>query len=62
MSIPTPEGITSRPIGLDYAAVMLTAQAAGVAGPLLAEILPRVEAAIINPPDEFEGEVDHDDA
>ena len=40
---------------------MLTAQAAGVAGPLLAEILPRIEAAIINPPEELEGEIDDAD-
>ncbi len=54
--------MTTRPIGLDYGAVMMTAQAAGVAGPMLAEILPRIEAAIINPPDDLEEEADDDDS
>lgn len=40
---------------------MLTAQAAGVAGPLLAAVLPRIEAVIINP-DVDEEEADDDDA
>ena len=44
---------------------MLTAAAAGVDLPMLAEILPRIEVAIINPgdPDEAEeGAADDDDA
>jgi hypothetical protein len=50
----------TRPVGLDFSAVMMTAQAAGVAGPMLAEILPRIESAIVNPPDELEEEADDD--
>ncbi|WP_267395582.1 MULTISPECIES: hypothetical protein [unclassified Sphingomonas] len=60
-TIPGPEGVITRPVGLDFGAVMLVAQAAGVAGPLLADLLPQIEAIIINPPEGNE-EADHGDA
>ncbi len=61
VTVPTPGGIETRPIGLDNTAVLLTAQARGVDMTLLAEILPRIEAAIINqaePADEEEDDGD----
>ena len=63
MTVPTPDGIVSRPVGLDFGAIILTAQTAGIATPMLAEILPRIEAAIVNPPSGVpEGEGDDGDS
>ena len=61
MTVPTPEGVTTRPIGLDYTAVMLTGQALDVDMAMVAEILPRIEAAIINPSEGMEEEAGDDD-
>ncbi|WP_426256043.1 DUF7697 family protein [Sphingomonas sp. DC2300-3] len=62
--MPTPEGFTTRAVGLDNTAVMMMASAAGVDTRMLVSILPQIEAAIINPaqPGEEEGEDDDDDA
>jgi hypothetical protein len=59
--MPTPGGIETRPIGLDNTAVLLTAQARGVDTALLTEILPRIEAAIINQTQPEPEEEDDDD-
>ncbi len=51
-------GTETRPIGLDWGAVMAVATARGVDLLMLAEVLPRLEAAIIAPrgePDEDSG-------
>ncbi|WP_449325407.1 DUF7697 family protein [Sphingomonas hylomeconis] len=47
-----PDGAVTRPIGLDYSAVMMIGAARSADLEMLAEILPRVEAAIVNPADE----------
>lgn len=61
MVVPTPEGFTTRPVGLDFGAIMMMADAGGHDAAMLTEILPRIEAAIINPPEGFgEGEGDGD--
>jgi hypothetical protein len=51
-TIPTPDGVITRPVGLDFGAVMMMGAARQVDVATLAEILPRIEAAIVNP-DEF---------
>ncbi len=53
--------MTTRPVGLDNTAVMLTGQALGVDMAMIADILPRLEAAIINPPEGMQEEAGHDD-
>jgi hypothetical protein len=58
VTIPTPEGVTMRPLGLDYTAVLLAGMAAGVDLPMLVDLLPSIEAAIIN--NEPEGGEDGD--
>lgn len=61
--VPTPEGFTTRPVGLDFTAVMLTGAAAGVDMPLLAAVLPLIEGSVVNPSDGFdEGGDDDGDA
>lgn len=54
--MPGPDGPVTRPIGLDNTAVMMTGQALGVDLALIAAILPRIEAAVINPPEGAEQE------
>lgn len=49
--IPTPDGFTTRPLGLDFGAIMMMGGARGVDTAMLAEILPRIEAAVLSPPD-----------
>jgi hypothetical protein len=61
MIVPTPDGFTTRPVGLDFTAVMLTGAAAGVDLPMLAAVLPLIEGSVINPSDGFEEEGDDDD-
>ncbi|WP_309660090.1 MULTISPECIES: hypothetical protein [unclassified Sphingomonas] len=55
----------SRPVGLDFGAVMALGAGRGVDQALLAEILPRIEGAIVHPDDgmgdEEEGEPGDDD-
>jgi hypothetical protein len=41
----------SRPVGLDFGAVMALGAGRGVDQALLAEILPRIEGAIVHPDD-----------
>jgi len=56
-----PDGIVSRPIGLDWGAIMMTATGRGVDTALLAEILPDIEAAVVHPPEpDAEGDADGD--
>ena len=56
-----PDGIVSRPIGLDWGAIMTTGIGRGVDTALLAEILPEIEAAVIHPPEpDAEGDADGD--
>lgn len=57
-SVPGPDGPYDRPVGLDNTAVMMTGQALGVDLALVAAILPRIEAAVINPPEGNEQEAD----
>ena len=59
--IPTAEGFVTRPIGLDFGAIMMVGAARGADLTMLAEILPRIEAAVLNPPDTFDEEADDDD-
>lgn len=54
--MPGPDGPVTRPIGLDNTAVLKTGEALGVDLALIATILPRIEAAIINPPEGVEQE------
>ncbi len=49
--IPTPDGFTTRPLGLDFGAIMMLGAARGADTAMLAEILPRIEAAVLDPPD-----------
>lgn len=62
--IPTPDGFTTRPLGLDFGAIMMMGAARGVDTAMLAEILPRIEGAVLNPPDPdaYEEETDDGDA
>ncbi|MDR6128788.1 hypothetical protein QE361_003198 [Sphingomonas sp. SORGH_AS802] len=57
--------MVSRPVGLDFGAVMALGAGRGVDQALLAEILPRIEGAIVHPDDgmgdEEEGEPGDDD-
>lgn len=50
--------MVSRPVGLDFGAVMALGAGRGVDQALLAEILPRIEGAIVHPND---GMVDDDE-
>ena len=52
VTITSMAGSETRPIGLDFGAVMMMGAARGVDLRLLSEILPRIEAAIIAPADE----------
>lgn len=48
----TPEGMVTRPVSLDYAAVTALGHALDVEMALLADVLPSVEAAILAGDDE----------
>jgi hypothetical protein len=48
----------TRPVGVDFGAVLMLGAARGVDMALLADVLPRVEAAIITPSDGVEGDRD----
>jgi hypothetical protein len=61
MVVPTPEGFTTRPIGLNFTPIMMMGAARGVDMPMLAEILPLVEGHVINPSDGIENEGDGND-
>jgi hypothetical protein len=50
--------VATRPVGLDFTAVMLAGMGAGVDLPMLVELLPLIEDAVLNP--EAEGG-DHGD-
>jgi len=62
--IPTPDGFTTRPLGLDFGAIMMMGAARGVDTAMLSEILPRIESAVLNPPDPdaYDEEADDDHA
>lgn len=49
MTIATPEGVTTRPVGLDYTAILLAGAARRADMPLLAEILPLIEPLVLDP-------------
>jgi hypothetical protein len=56
--------VVSRPVGLDFGAAMALGAGRGVDLALLAEILPRIEGAIVHPDDgmdDEEGEPGDDD-
>ena len=55
-SISGPMGAVTQPVGVDYGALMLVGAARGVDLPMLADVLPRIEAAIINPAEGVEDE------
>lgn len=61
MIVPTPDGFTTRPMGLNFTPIMLMGAARSVDMPMLAEILPLIEGSVINPTDGFAEEGDGDD-
>jgi len=61
MIVPTPEGFATRPLGLNFTPIMMMGAARGVDLVMLAELLPLIEPAVINPPDDLELEGNDDD-
>ena len=59
-TIPTPDGFTTRAIGLNFAPIMMLGAARGVDMRLLAEILPLIEGHVINPSEDLEDQGDDD--
>ena len=59
--VSTPEGFVTRPAGLDFGAVMQMGAALGADLPMLADVLPRIESAIVNPSEPVEEGSDDDD-
>lgn len=61
MIVPTPEGFATRPIGLNFTPIMMMGAARGLDLAMLAELLPLIEPAVINPSDNLDMEGNDDD-